>query len=208
LAATLESLRSQFRQPDRVVVIADNCTDATVRIAREHDVVAVETVGNTEKKAGALNQQLAMMLPDVEPHDVVMVMDADSTISPDSLATALGLLETDTDLVAVGGLFYGEEGAALIGQLQRNEFTRYQRLVARKLNRVFVLTGTASLIRGYALRAVAEARGRLIPGASGQVYDTLALTEGNELTLALSSLGARTTSPPQSRATPPIIPTS
>ena len=52
----------------------------------------------------------------------------------------------------------------MVGQLQRNEYTRYQRIVARKLNRVFVLTGTASVIRSYALRAVAEARGTLIPG--------------------------------------------
>jgi cellulose synthase/poly-beta-1,6-N-acetylglucosamine synthase-like glycosyltransferase len=187
-------------------VIADNCADATVRIARDLGVVAVETVGNTEKKAGALNQQLAMMLPDIEPRDVVMVMDADSTIGPDFLAVALGLLESNAGLVAVGGLFYGEDGAALIGQLQRNEFTRYQRVVARKLNRVFVLTGTASLIRGYALRAVAESRGQLIPGRSGQVYDTLALTEDNELTLALKSLGARMTSPPECRVTTEIMP--
>ena len=93
-----------------------------------------------------------------------MVMDADSTISSDFLDAALGLLEDDPDLMAVGGLFYGEDGGGLVGQLQRNEYTRYQRIVARKLNRVFVLTGTASVIRSYALRAVAEARGTLIPG--------------------------------------------
>ena len=37
-------------------MIADNCTDATVEIAREHRVEVVETVDNTDKKAGALNQ--------------------------------------------------------------------------------------------------------------------------------------------------------
>ena len=101
----------------------------------------VETVGNTEKKAGALNQQLALLLPEREPEDVVMVMDADSTISPDFLEAALGLLEDDPDLMAVGGLFYGEEGGGLVGQFQRNEYGRYQRIVARRLDRVFVLTG-------------------------------------------------------------------
>ena len=67
--------------------------------------------------------------------------------------------KSDPDLIAVGGLFYGEDGGGLIGQFQRNEYTRYQRIVARKLNRVFVLTGTASVIRSYALRAVAEPAG-------------------------------------------------
>ena len=136
---------------------------------------------------------------------MVMVMDADSTVSPDFLEVALGLLERDPDLMAVGGLFFGEEGGGLLGQLQRNEYARYQRVVARRLNRVFVLTGTASVMRAYALRAVAEARGSLIPGTHGQVYDTLALTEDNELTLALKSLGAKMTSPPQCRVTTEIM---
>ena len=205
LGLTLDSLAAQSRAPDRVVVVADNCSDATVDVARAHGVEVVETVGNTEKKAGALNQQLARMLPDSEPRDVVMVMDADSTISVDFLEVALGLLERDADLMAVGGLFFGEDGAGLIGQLQRNEFSRYQRVVARRLDRVFVLTGTASVMRVYALRAVSEARGSLIPGPPGKVYDTLAMTEDNELTLALKSLGARLTSPPQCRVTTEVM---
>jgi cellulose synthase/poly-beta-1,6-N-acetylglucosamine synthase-like glycosyltransferase len=63
------------------------------------------------------------------------------------------------------------------------------------------------VIRAYALRTVSQARGQLIPGSKGQVYDTLALTEDNELTLALKSLGARLTSPPQCHVTTEIMPT-
>ena len=207
LGATLESLRAQTRGADDIIVIADNCTDGTVAVARSYGVRAVETTGNTEKKAGALNQQLARMLPHADLRDVVLVMDADSTISPDFLDVALELLEHDPDLMAVGGLFYGESGGGLICQLQRNEYTRYQRVVARKLNRVFVLTGTASVIRSYALSAVANARGPLIPGPPGKVYDTLALTEDNELTLALKSLGAKMTSPPECRVTTELMTT-
>ena len=58
-----------------------------------HQVEVVETVGNTEKKAGALNQQLSRLLPGAEPRDVVMVMDADSTLAPEFLEVALGLME-------------------------------------------------------------------------------------------------------------------
>ena len=200
IGATLSSPLGQTRPPDRVVVVADNCTDDTAEVARGIGVEVFETVGNTEKKAGAPQPGAgAHAARDASAHDVVMVMDADSTIAPEFLEVALGRLEADPDLIAVGGVFYGEDGGGLVGQFQRNEYTRYQRVLARRRGRVFVLTGTASVFRAYALRAVADARGPLLPGDRGQVYDTLALTEDNELTLALKTLGARMISPTQCR---------
>ena len=207
LPAALASLQAQVRRPDRVVVISDNSTDATVEVARGWGVEVIETEGNTEKKAGALNQVLASWLPGTGPNDVVMVMDADTALVPEFLSTAVARLEADPDLIAVGGVFFGEEGGGLIGQLQRNEFARYQRYIARRKGKVFVLTGTASLIRAFALSAVAEARGTLIPGPPGKVYDTFALTEDNELTLALKSLGAKLVSPMQCRCITELMPT-
>lgn len=204
---TLVSLLGQLRPPDRVIVVADDCTDATVQIARDRGVEVVETVGNTQAKAGALNQVLARLLPTTGAADVVMVMDADSTISPRFLEVALGMLDDDPDLMAVGGLFSGEDGGRVLAQMQRNEFARYQRVLSRREGRVFVLTGTAAVVRAYALRAVAEARGTLIPGRSGDVYDTLAMTEDNELTLALKSLGATLVSPPECRVVTEVMPT-
>ena len=40
LGHALRSLREQTRPPDRVIVVADNCTDTTAQIAREHGVGA------------------------------------------------------------------------------------------------------------------------------------------------------------------------
>ena len=56
IAATIASLRAQSSSPERIIVVADNCTDDTVPIARAAGVEVVETVGNQKKKAGALNQ--------------------------------------------------------------------------------------------------------------------------------------------------------
>ncbi|HET9650353.1 MAG TPA: glycosyltransferase family 2 protein [Microlunatus sp.] len=197
IAETIASLRSQSQQPDRIIVVADNCSDDTVAIARAAGVGVFESVANTKKKAGALNQVLPGVLAGQGDNDTVMIMDADTTLDQGFLATAVRRLTDDRALMAVGGLFYGEEGAGLIGQFQRNEYARYARDIGRRRGRVFVLTGTASIFRPRALLTVAAERGRTIPGVNGDVYDTLVLTEDNELTLAIKSLGGLMISPMQ-----------
>jgi cellulose synthase/poly-beta-1,6-N-acetylglucosamine synthase-like glycosyltransferase len=69
-----------------------------------------------------------------------------------------------------------------------------------------VLTGTASLFRTYALKAVADSRGELLPGDPGDVYDTLAMTEDNEMTLSLKTLGAKMVSPMQCHVITEVMP--
>lgn len=206
LPATLASLMEQSTPPNRIVVVADNCTDRTVQVAREHHVDVFESVDNTHKKGGALNQALKDLLPTLGDNDTVMVMDADSQIGDDFLRVAIQRFTDDRALMAVGGLFQGEDGHGLLGQFQRNEYIRYQREIGRRRGRVFVLTGTASVFRASALRAVAEARGSQIPGRKGDVYDTFALTEDNELTIALKSLGALTISPAECTVVTELMP--
>lgn len=207
LAGTLTSLLAQSRRPDRVIVVADNCTDSTVAIARQRGVEVIQSQGNTKKKAGALNQALTAILPRQGDNDLVMVMDADTTLDDGFLAAAITRFTDDRALMAVGGLFYGEEGFGLLGQFQRNEYIRYAREMKRRRGRVFVLTGTASIFRPAALRAVAANRGVTIPGNPGDVYDTAALTEDNEITIALKSLGALMVSPMDCTVVTEVMPT-
>ncbi|MGL3807543.1 glycosyltransferase family 2 protein [Paeniglutamicibacter sp. R2-26] len=207
LPGTLDSLFSQSHPPERVIVVADNCTDATERIAAERGVEVMPSVGNTLKKAGALNQVLARILPAQGDNDVVMIMDADTQLDDGFLEAAAARFTNDRALMAVGGLFYGEPGHGLIGQFQRNEYIRYSRELKRRRGRVFVLTGTASLFRPVALREVAANRGTALPGIPGDVYDTAALTEDNELTIALKSLGALTISPSECTVVTELMPT-
>jgi cellulose synthase/poly-beta-1,6-N-acetylglucosamine synthase-like glycosyltransferase len=207
LPATLASLQAQSHRPQRIVVVADNCTDATVVIARNAGVDVFESKNNTEKKAGALNQALQSLLPAHRDNDVIMVMDADTILDDGFLEEAATRFARDRALMAVGGLFYGEDGSGMLGQFQRNEYIRYAREVRRRRGRVFVLTGTASLFRPTALRTVAASRGNLLPGRPGQVYDTAALTEDNELTIALKSLGALMLSPAKCTVVTEVMPT-
>ncbi|MDQ0754265.1 glycosyltransferase family 2 protein [Arthrobacter sp. B3I4] len=206
LPSTIASLLEQSRRPDRVIVVADNCTDATVALACRAGVEVIESVNNTQKKAGALNQVLKQLLPGLGDNDVVMVMDADTRLDDGFLAGAVDRFVSDRALMAVGGLFYGEAGHGLIGQFQRNEYLRYSRQISRRRGRVFVLTGTASMFRSRALRTVAASRGVSIPGNPGDVYDTAALTEDNELTIALKSLGGLMISPDRCTVVTELMP--
>jgi cellulose synthase/poly-beta-1,6-N-acetylglucosamine synthase-like glycosyltransferase len=207
IGATLDSLNAQDPAPNRIIVVADNCTDATSSIARAHGAEVLVTVGNNHKKAGALNQALRGLIDGMGDNDVVMCMDADTVLDDGFLAAGIRRFTNDRALMAIGGLFYGESGHGLLGQLQRNEYVRYSREIRRRRGRVFVLTGTASMFRARALRTIAADRGRLLPGVHGHVYDTAALTEDNELTLAIKTLGGLMASPNDCRVVTEVMPT-
>jgi len=208
IGAAIDSLRAQRRPPDEIVVVDDRCTDRTAAVAEARAAVVLRTRDNLGRKAGALNQALAELLPGMAAGDAVLVMDADTVLAPEFIAEAESRLLEDPALQAVGGIFFGEGGSGLVGQLQRSEYVRYARTIARrKGRRVTVLSGTGSLFRADALRTVAEQRGRYVPGTRGQVYDPFALTEDNELTLALRTLGARLVSPRECRTITEVMPT-
>ncbi|HEX6888192.1 MAG TPA: glycosyltransferase family 2 protein [Candidatus Nanopelagicales bacterium] len=207
IGATLASLAAQSRRPDRIIVVADNCTDATQDIARAAGAEVRVTVGNTHKKAGALNQVLREVLPGAGHNDVIMVMDADTVLGEGFLAVADRRFTDDRALMALGGVFLGEQGHGLLGIFQRNEYVRYGRTVARRRGLVDVLTGTSTLFRPHGLRTVAQSRGHALPGHPGDVYDTAALTEDNEITIALKTLGALLVSPAECTVVTELMPT-
>jgi len=62
IAATIASVRAQTHRVERIVVVADNCSDRTAEAAAAGADV-YESVGNTAKKAGALNQGMRVIGP-------------------------------------------------------------------------------------------------------------------------------------------------
>lgn len=210
IAQTLNSLQHQTLVPNRVIVVADNCTDATERIALDAGAEVVRTVGNTDKKAGALNFVLAELLPQSASEDLILVQDADSQLSPDFIERSSAHLRKDSRLGAVGGVFQGGPGGGVVGHLQRNEYARYVRDVQRLHGKCLVVTGTAALFRVRTLRDIVAARldGSLPAGdGRGGVYDTSVLTEDNELSFALLTLKYRIRSPTDCTLVTEVMPT-
>ncbi|GAB2607698.1 hypothetical protein GCM10027168_45660 [Streptomyces capparidis] len=205
IAAAVAGLRAQVRQVDRIVVVADNCTDATAAVARGLGAEVLETVGNVHKKAGALNQAIDLLLPSLDGRDLLLIQDSDTVLNPHFAKTAE---EAFTRRVgAVGGVFYGEQGGGLLGMLQRMEFHRYAWEIARKGGRAVVLTGTATVFRARVLREVRDARrsGRI--GGGESYYSLASLTEDDEITKAVKTLGYRTMSPAGCSVVTEVMPT-
>jgi cellulose synthase/poly-beta-1,6-N-acetylglucosamine synthase-like glycosyltransferase len=199
---TLRGLMNQTSRPDEIIVLADNCTDNTVSLALAEGVTVVESVGNADGKAGALNGLLATILPLLDFDDTILVMDADTVLTERFIEASVRMLFTPSkkEIAGVGGIFLAddEDEWNLARQLQSNEYVRYQRRLSRRRGRALVLTGTGTVFKAGVLLEVQTARreGRLPDlGQTQSVYDTSALTEDNELTLSVKELGYRVVSP-------------
>jgi len=86
IARTLEALLPQLREHDRVVVVADNCTDDTAAIARRAGprVQVVERRHETDRGKGfALAFGVDALRAD--PPGLVVILDADCDLAPGAL---------------------------------------------------------------------------------------------------------------------------
>ena len=82
IGKAIRSLDEQFSKPDLTIVIADGCTDRTALVAQSAGADVFVTVGNEHKRAGALNQVLDLLLPQLRDDDAVLIMNADSFLAP------------------------------------------------------------------------------------------------------------------------------
>jgi cellulose synthase/poly-beta-1,6-N-acetylglucosamine synthase-like glycosyltransferase len=115
LAETLDSLNRQTYPRDRymVVVVADNCTDTTARIAGKQGAFVLERFNTVERGKGyalawAFEKLLAPHtdeLPDRTPEDAFVIVDADTWVAPDFLEV-MGRRLSDSDGAALQG-YYG-----------------------------------------------------------------------------------------------------
>jgi len=97
IARTLQSLWSQTRLPDRILVVDDGSNDDTGRIAAALGAEVVRPESNTGFKAGAMN----FGLPFVETEWVV-TLDADTVLAPDALQQILHAAQEENVSAACG----------------------------------------------------------------------------------------------------------
>jgi cellulose synthase/poly-beta-1,6-N-acetylglucosamine synthase-like glycosyltransferase len=182
IKAVLESCLHQTFKPARIVVMADNCTDGTVAIANSVPGVTVfETVDNTHKKSGALNQGWHLTRAAT---NLYITIDADTILPPTAIRDWVEEFR-DPAVAGVSAKFtmltpkeirkLADDGVVPTAprdlpamswreiawvRLQKFEFSRWTDTALARRNRwTSVLAGTACAIRASALEAVVAAEG-------------------------------------------------
>jgi poly-beta-1,6-N-acetyl-D-glucosamine synthase len=180
VANVLNALLTQSRIPDRIVVIADNCTDRTEQVARRfRGVTVMRTVGNTERKVGALNQGWHRW---EAGYDYIAGIDADTILAPDCIQQLEAELAVTPRAGGVMARYTFDQRigasamARLLIRMQRLEFASWTADALRRNRKTYVLGGQASLFSAEALRAVADRN--LTQGP----WDTSAQVEDMQLT--------------------------
>lgn len=188
-------------QVDYVLVVSDNSTDDTEAVARAAiDATGtpghvMRTVANTARKAGALNQALAMLDP--RSGEYVLAMDADTVLSPGWVDKAFAALD-NAGADAAGAVFRADRSDTWLTMMEAMEYCRYEEQLDRT-GRTHVLSGTAALIKADALRAIQDRFGR--------IYDEGSICEDFKLTVDLKRTGAVLTSPRSLLVTTETMPT-
>lgn len=203
IVATMRSVEAQTVPPTRRIIVSDNSTDRTVELAGARPGWEVwETVANTGKKGGALNQAWGIIDPTLTDDDFVVTMDADTVLDPRFVEAALAKYRHWSRRRPLGGVCANFSGLPLdtaLGALQMMEYARAEKINRSRRGVAPVLAGAATMFSVAALRAVCRMRGRL--------YEPV-LTEDYELTLALRVNGYVTMAPRACKAQTDLMPTT
>ncbi len=84
IGATISTILPQLTPQDRLLVIADNCTDATAEIARNSGASAIER-HDTERKGKGYALDFGLQSIASDPPEVVIMVDADCICQPDAI---------------------------------------------------------------------------------------------------------------------------
>lgn len=187
IADAIESLSNQTLKPSQIIVIADNCTDKTVKIVSKYkDVMAFETIDNETKKAGALNQAFNSL----KLEEYVLIMDADTVLDKKAIEEGLKVIQSDNKIGAVcsrAGVIEVDNmnlKEKILWELQHIEYGLFDSDRVEKQGKIKVAHGMCTLFRTIAIESVVEFRKDKFNINSG-IFLEDSLVEDYELTLCL-----------------------
>ncbi|PSB03077.1 glycosyltransferase family 2 protein [Merismopedia glauca] len=169
IAATLQAIQPQLTAIDRLVVVADNCEDETAAIARNLGATVVERQDPEKKGKGyALDYGIQYLAAD--PPEVVVIIDADCDVSPETIEKIATLAEVSQKPVQATYLMAFPPNSSLSNQVSAFAF-KVKNLVRpfglRKLGLPCSLMGTGM---AFPWSVISQA-----PLASGNIVEDMQL---------------------------------
>ncbi|NOY69185.1 MAG: glycosyltransferase family 2 protein [Deltaproteobacteria bacterium] len=164
IASTIVSILPQLAQTDSILVVADNCSDATASVALNLGTDVIERHDTDFTGKGyALDYGISSLKSD--PPDIIVFMDADVIATPDSLKK-ISQLAFQTGLpIQAAYLLKPPEGAGTKSQLSAFAFCfkNYIRPSGLfKLGLPCLLTGTGMAIPWAVIQEVSLANGNIV----------------------------------------------
>jgi cellulose synthase/poly-beta-1,6-N-acetylglucosamine synthase-like glycosyltransferase len=161
---TLESVRPQLRAGDRILVVADNCSDDTAEVARAHGALVTERHDTSRRGKGyALDHGVKHLAAD--PPDWVLICDADCLLDPGAIDQLVAsILDSGRPSQALY-LMASPPGAGL--QQRFSEFAWRVKNQVRPLGGLRMgapcqLMGTGMLFGWDSIRGISLASGHLV----------------------------------------------
>jgi biofilm PGA synthesis N-glycosyltransferase PgaC len=194
IEATLRAALAQDYPVSQVVLVADNCTDATVSIAKRlAGVRVVETSGNVHKKPGALNLAWTLLRDEI---DYFACLDADTVIPPQAVSQWVAQMVAEPQTAGISARFTMQpkpENSAwenLLARLQKAEFAQWTDTALARGGHTTVLAGTACMVAVAALDEVHESR--VAEGVTDGPWSYASDVEDFELTYRMRRLDYQT----------------
>lgn len=144
IAATLDGLVGQLGRRDQILVVADNCTDATAEVARTHGAAVIERHDPARRGKGYALQFGFDHLAKAPP-DIVIVLDADCRVASGSIERLARSAESSRRPVQAVNLMDAGPDAGLGQKLSAFAFlikNQVRPLGLRRLGLPCPLTGT------------------------------------------------------------------
>lgn len=168
LTSTLSNVKSQLQSEDRLVVIADNCSDATAKLAHGMDVEVIERHDLEHRGKGyALAAGIAHFRAD--PPAILIIVDADCRLSEGSIdALACQVSATDKPAQAIY-LMYPNSATDVLAKVSAFAFLVKNQARPRglaQLNQPVLLTGTGMAFPWHVLENVDLATGDIVEDLS------------------------------------------
>lgn len=164
IQATLATLTAQLTPADRLLVVADNCTDATAEIARQAGATVLERHNEQQRGKGyALDFGLRYLSADAP--DVVVMVDADCQVKPGALDAIANLsLATNRPVQATYLLEQSPQPAPkeMVSTFAFKVKNLVRPLGLRVLGQPCLLTGTGMAFPWTTLKDVDLASGNIV----------------------------------------------